>query len=264
MHCHKINMMCSWLAPLRHHPLHLLFHSCLWTCCYSTVQTGHLPAGGVCFFLSWKGTSPFHSSFIWLRSMTLSRLLFCYQSSATSLLWTLTVPICCSDGQRWASTPDNKVVFIGTKKFPYSHWTGWSFCWWSLPSAAVCPHGHQAVIQLCFHTAPSSYYSSNLVSTERAAVEAESNQNYVMLWAACCMGLSGFMKAEEFTVTHQGEFDLSASLCFRDIAMTITRTPQLSKWCWGNARRISSAKVSAYTWAEQMWICATLAYSPNG
>ena len=41
------------------------------------------------------------------------------------------------------------------------------------------------------------------------------------------MGFPGFMRAEEITVTHQGEFDLSASLCLRDIANDNHQNPSM-------------------------------------
>ena len=48
-----------------------------------------------------------------------------------------------------------------------------------------------------------------------------------MLWAACCMGFFGFMRAGEFTVTHQGVFDPSSSLCLNDIAIDNHQNPSI-------------------------------------
>ena len=33
------------------------------------------------------------------------------------------------------------------------------------------------------------------------------DQDFVMLWPACCMGVFGFMRAGEFSVTQAGDFD---------------------------------------------------------
>ena len=40
-----------------------------------------------------------------------------------------------------------------------------------------------------------------------------------MLWAVCCMGFFGFMRAGEFVVTSQKDFDPSVSLCPGDVAV---------------------------------------------
>ena len=51
--------------------------------------------------------------------------------------------------------------------------------------------------------------------------------DFVMLWAACCMGFFGFMRAGEFSVTHVSEFDPASSLCLGDIAVDRHQDPSV-------------------------------------
>ena len=51
--------------------------------------------------------------------------------------------------------------------------------------------------------------------------------DFVMLWAACCMGFFGFMRAGEFSVTHVSEFDPASSLCLGDIAVDHHQDPSV-------------------------------------
>ena len=56
---------------------------------------------------------------------------------------------------------------------------------------------------------------------------AARDQDYIMLWAACCMGFFGFMRAGEFAVQRQCDFDPSVSLCPGDVAVDSHRNPSV-------------------------------------
>ena len=56
---------------------------------------------------------------------------------------------------------------------------------------------------------------------------AADNSDYIMLWAACCTGFFGFMRAGEFTVSHLCEFDQSSALCTSDISFDSHSDPTI-------------------------------------
>ena len=51
-------------------------------------------------------------------------------------------------------------------------------------------------------------------------------QNSVMLWAACCLGFFGFLRAGEFTAPEDGHFDAGGHLSFKDISTNEKTPPQ--------------------------------------
>ena len=51
--------------------------------------------------------------------------------------------------------------------------------------------------------------------------------NYVMLWAACCVGFFGFLRAGEFTVKNAADFDTSSSLRLENIAVDQHENPSV-------------------------------------
>ena len=50
-----------------------------------------------------------------------------------------------------------------------------------------------------------------------------------MLWAACCMGFFGFMRAGEFTVKSAQEVDLDTCLSPMDVAVDNHTNPSMVK-----------------------------------
>lgn len=53
------------------------------------------------------------------------------------------------------------------------------------------------------------------------------DHDVVMLWAACCLGFFGFLRAGEMTVPGDNGFDASAHLGFGDISVDNPRNPQM-------------------------------------
>ena len=60
---------------------------------------------------------------------------------------------------------------------------------------------------------------------EQWAPAAANNPDVAMLWAACCLGFFGFMRAGEFTVSTPADFDTASSLCLQDIAVNSRDSP---------------------------------------
>ena len=54
-----------------------------------------------------------------------------------------------------------------------------------------------------------------------------SNHNYIMLWAACCVGFFGFFRAGEFTVRSQDDFDPAFALTLEDVAVDQHSNPSM-------------------------------------
>ena len=48
---------------------------------------------------------------------------------------------------------------------------------------------------------------------------------FIMLWAPCCLGLFGFTRAGEFTVTSTSVFDPLSSLCASDVSLDNQQNP---------------------------------------
>ncbi|MCY3927667.1 MAG: hypothetical protein OXG81_05280, partial [Acidobacteria bacterium] len=57
--------------------------------------------------------------------------------------------------------------------------------------------------------------------------EKSSDPDNQMLWAACCIGFFGFLRAGEFTVPSDSSFDPEAHLCYSDIAVDNSARPQV-------------------------------------
>ena len=54
-----------------------------------------------------------------------------------------------------------------------------------------------------------------------------SNVDYVMMWAACCVGFFGFLRAGEFTARTQEDFDPSTSITLQDVAVDQHDNPSM-------------------------------------
>ena len=59
------------------------------------------------------------------------------------------------------------------------------------------------------------------------AAAAVADKDFIMLWAACCLGFFGFMRAGEFTVTQVSKFDPPASLCLGNVTVDDHQVPSL-------------------------------------
>ena len=53
------------------------------------------------------------------------------------------------------------------------------------------------------------------------------DQDYVMLWAACCVGFFGFLRAGEFTLTAGQDFDPSSALTVQDVSVDYHTNPSM-------------------------------------
>ena len=56
---------------------------------------------------------------------------------------------------------------------------------------------------------------------------AVSDSNYIMMWAACCLGFFGFMRTGEFTVSTAVGYDSSTSLGMRDVSVDSRDNPSM-------------------------------------
>lgn len=93
---------------------------------------------------------------------------------------------------------------------------------------------------------------------------ATRDQDNIMLWAACCLGFFGFMRAGEFTVTQSGEFDPASSLCLGDIAVDDHQNPSIIQVCLKQSKTDPFRRgVSIYLGKTESDLCpvsAILAY----
>ena len=90
------------------------------------------------------------------------------------------------------------------------------------------------------------------------------DKDFIMLWAACCMGFFGFMRAGEFAVAQVSEFDPAVSLCPGDIAVDSHQNPTVVQV------RLKQSKTDPFrrgvsiflgrTWADLCPVTAVLAY----
>lgn len=62
---------------------------------------------------------------------------------------------------------------------------------------------------------------------QRWQTTAANDSDYIMFWAACCMGFFGFMRAGEFVLPHRSEFDPAVSLCWEDVAVDSYHNPSM-------------------------------------
>jgi len=68
----------------------------------------------------------------------------------------------------------------------------------------------------------------NTLRCIRAVWDQESSDpDKIMLWAACCLGFFGFLRAGEFTVPADNSFDSEVHLCFSDVAVDNPAQPQV-------------------------------------
>ena len=54
-----------------------------------------------------------------------------------------------------------------------------------------------------------------------------SDSDVVMLWATCCVGYFGFMRAGEFIVKNTGEFDQASALILEDVVVDRHENPAM-------------------------------------
>ena len=101
-------------------------------------------------------------------------------------------------------------------------------------------------------------------SRDQWAGAAVADKDFIMLWAACCMGFFGFMRAGEFAAAQVSEFDPAVSLCPGDIAVDSHQNPTVVQV------RLKQNKTDPFrrgvsiflgrTWADLCPVTAVLAY----
>ena len=75
-----------------------------------------------------------------------------------------------------------------------------------------------------YQSPPSILHSIKAVWSPLAA-----DWDFVMLWAACCMGFFGFMRAGEFTAKSGQDADLSSTLSLQDVSVDRRSNPSMVK-----------------------------------
>ena len=166
-------------------------------------------------------------------------------------------------GQGQAHSSDNKVISVCDKTLPHHCGSRRPVHRKPLPTAAVCAARDQTLASSQSSVTPHANHSGNSACTERPMGNS-SNERLVMLWAACCMGFFGFMRAGEFSVTHVSEFDPAASLCLGDVAVDQHQDPSVVQVRLKQSKTDPFRRgVSIYFGRTQMDLCpvtAILAY----
>ena len=106
-----------------------------------------------------------------------------------------TMQVCGTSGKRRAYPPDNKALPICCTLLPHNVRSKGPIYWKFFPPPTICSQRNQAVPSLCTHTVMPTYHTLNSETPEgKWSPLAITDPDYVMLWAACCLGFFGFMR----------------------------------------------------------------------
>ena len=80
-----------------------------------------------------------------------------------------------------------------------------------------------------------------------------SDANFIMLWAACCVRFSGFMRAEEFTVKSANDCDPASSLTVQDVSLDQHTNPSIV------CVHLKQSKTDPFRHGINIYLCRTKA-----